>query len=94
LAQLERAIAPVAALKTATLLPCGIHMNSTIYTKKRAAAKALSISPRTIDEWRARGILPFIKIGGVVLFDLDECRKVIEKRFKVNAAPAPKNNRR
>ncbi len=31
----------------------------------RTAAKVVSVSPRTIQRWIARGLLPTVRIGGV-----------------------------
>jgi hypothetical protein len=42
-------------------------------------------SKRSWAEWRARGYFPVIKIGKRVFVDADECRRALERRFKINA---------
>jgi hypothetical protein len=57
------------------------------YVNREQCARAVTVSPRTIDAWRERGWIPFVKAKGVVRFDLAEVKAAIERRFKVKAAP-------
>jgi len=43
---------------------------------------------RTFMEWQARGYFPIVKIGRRVFVDPEECRRALERRFKINATPA------
>ena len=45
--------------------------------------KTINVSLRTIDEWRVKGIIPFLKIRGVVRFDIDEVMAVLRERYEV-----------
>ena len=54
-------------------------------TRERGAAEYLNVSPETLSKWRQRGEgPPCFKIGGVIVYDLDEidvwleeyCRKI------------------
>jgi hypothetical protein len=40
---------------------------------------------RTIREWQAKRIIPSIRIGGRVFFDIDEVRSCLERRNKLRA---------
>lgn len=40
-------------------------------------AKRLDLSTRTIIDYKDKGILPFIKIGGTVLFPVDKINEVL-----------------
>ena len=46
-------------------------------------AVAVVTSARTIDNWREQGIIPFIKVGGVVRFDVAKVKHALESRFEV-----------
>ncbi len=51
---------------------------------KSGLAKALSVSERTVDYWRERGVIPSLQFGGrFVRFDVSEVRAALEKRYKV-----------
>ena len=41
---------------------------------------------RTVEDWMSRGWLPYIKIKRKVFFDPAECRRAIDRQFKVKAS--------
>lgn len=43
--------------------------------KPDEAAEAIGVSPRTLGDWTARGLVPSIKIGGTRLYSLDALRE-------------------
>ena len=49
--------------------------NATVSPKKlvrsKVIAEALDVHHRTVEGWAARGIVPSVKIGGIVRFDLE-----------------------
>lgn len=47
-------------------------------TREEIAAH-YNVSPRTISNYMKRRILPYVKIDGVVRFDLEECDRAMEK---------------
>ena len=51
-------------------------------TKKELAAK-LKVTTRTIENWQADGLLPYIKISSVVLFFWPEILNHLQTNFKV-----------
>ena len=53
-------------------------------------ARAVATSSRTIDVWREKGIIPFIKVGGVVRFDIARVKRALESRFEVHEVHVPK----
>lgn len=57
-----------------------------LYVDKRQLAQSMLVSERTVDNWRDRGVIPFIKVRGVIRFKLDEVREAIEKRFEVKVS--------
>jgi hypothetical protein len=42
------------------------------FVRKRELAEIISISPRTLDLLMARKIVPYIKVGRIVLFDPEQ----------------------
>jgi excisionase family DNA binding protein len=48
------------------------------YTIKQSAA-LLQVTPRTIQNWNKKGVLGFVKIGGIVRIPEEEIRVLIEK---------------
>jgi hypothetical protein len=49
---------------------------------KHTIARRYDVNERTIQEWMARGTLPFLKIGYMVRFDIAACDRAIS-RFRV-----------
>jgi hypothetical protein len=47
-------------------------------------ADVLSVSPRTLRYWRRRRIIPFLKVGALVMYDLDDVLHAL-KTFKREA---------
>jgi excisionase family DNA binding protein len=53
-----------------------------LLTKDEAAAR-LKVVPRTLTKWQRKG-LPFIKIGGRVLFPWPEVREALKRNHGFN----------
>ena len=52
--------------------------------KKRELSRILSTSPRTIDAWVAKGLIPFLAISPRLhLFNVQEVQESLAKRFGV-----------
>ena len=56
------------------------------FANKRQTAHALNVSTRTVDMWRRDGIIPWIRIRGIILFDLDQVRRAVADRFTIREA--------
>lgn len=50
--------------------------------RRDAAAKSLDISPRKLDELRAGGAVPFVKIDGTVIFPVEGLLRWLRDRSK------------
>jgi hypothetical protein len=56
-----------------------------LLTNKAGLAKALTVSPRTIDYWRMKKVIPCLSFGNrFVRFDINEVRQALE-RYKIEA---------
>ena len=53
-----------------------------LYLNKKQLAQSLLVSERTIDNWRERGVIPFLKIKGVIRFNLDDVRAALKRGFE------------
>ncbi|AYB32012.1 helix-turn-helix domain-containing protein [Chryseolinea soli] len=62
------------------------------WLKTQEILKMLSISQGTLQHLRIKGILPFTKIGGVILYDRDEIEKVLRDNKSNRDFPSRKNN--
>ena len=47
--------------------------------REPAEAKRIGVSARTLRDWRARRVVPFIKIGRVILFDSEQVDLALKK---------------
>lgn len=52
--------------------------------RKAALAESISVSVRSIDNLMSKKIIPFYRIGGIYLFDLEEVNEAL-RRFRVEA---------
>jgi len=57
-----------------------------IYVKKTELAKALGVSSRTIDNWVARQLIPYLAISPRLhLFNLEEVKAALQDSYGVRA---------
>jgi DNA-binding transcriptional MerR regulator len=45
--------------------------------REKNCAEALSVSVRTLRYWRRRKIIPYLKVGALVFYDLDEVLRAL-----------------
>jgi excisionase family DNA binding protein len=57
---------------------------SDIMLTKKELAQRLKLTVRTIENWQHRGVLPYIKVGKVVLFHWPTVLDVLNSHFTVN----------
>lgn len=56
--------------------------------KKPELAKRLSVSPRTIDDWVAKRIIPYLPVSPRLhLFNFEEVLSALSMQYKVEAVP-------
>jgi hypothetical protein len=57
--------------------------------REKECADAVSVSVRTLRYWRRRRIIPFLKVGTLVIYDLDEVLQALKtyKRESINLRP-------
>lgn len=53
------------------------------YLTKQEVARRLKKTVRTIENWQARGIIPFIKAGRSVLFNWPDVQAHLQRNFRV-----------
>lgn len=54
-----------------------------VYVKKVELARRLSVSPRTIEEWSQKRIIPHVAVSSRLnLYNFDEVLDVLEKRSR------------
>jgi phage terminase Nu1 subunit (DNA packaging protein) len=60
-------------------LPFANDPPSSRIVRKQTLASLLDVSPRTINNWTAAGVIPVLKIKHVTLFDLDKVMAALER---------------
>ena len=57
------------------------------FIKKAELARALGVSARTVDNWIARRVIPYIAVSPRMhLFDLENVKAALRTKFEVAAA--------
>jgi len=59
------------------------HQLEGLLTKK-AVAEKLQVTPRTIDNWMALGLIPYIKAGRMVRFRWQNVVESLERKYGRN----------
>ena len=44
-----------------------------------------AISKRQFAEWKSRGYYPFLRVGKRIFCDVEEVKRALSRRFKINA---------
>lgn len=56
------------------------------YMRPKQVAEWLKISLRQVRQWQAEGVIPYIKVGGTILFEPARVREALQ-RFERNSQP-------
>ena len=56
------------------------HLNGEKFLTGNEVCKTLRISPRTLQEWRNRQVLPFIKLKGKILYKQSDIFRCLENQ--------------
>lgn len=59
-------------------------MNGEIYLSGEDVCKLLHISKRTLQQYRDDNILPYIQIGGKIIYTESDIMKALEKNYVAN----------
>jgi len=63
-----------------------VHATGPLLVTKSALAKALSVSQRTIDYWRVKGVIPCLELGPrFVRFNLAEVQATLERQYRLQS---------
>jgi len=57
------------------------------WLKSDQVRRLLTISPNTLHALRERGSLPYTKIGGVIYYDYDDIKKMLDQNKTVHNIP-------
>ena len=61
------------------LLKISADIRNKKYLKSAEIMKMLNVSPGTLQTLRINGTLPYIKIGGIIFYDIEEISKVMKE---------------
>ncbi|GAD05780.1 hypothetical protein PORCRE_1488 [Porphyromonas crevioricanis JCM 15906] len=53
-----------------------------IYLTGRKVCERLFISPRTLQDYRDRGVIPYTQIAGKILYRLSNLEKILSERYQ------------
>lgn len=53
-----------------------------IYLTGRELFKRLFISPRTLQDYRYKGIIPYTQIAGKILYQLSDINQLLQENYK------------
>jgi excisionase family DNA binding protein len=56
---------------------------SDVMLTKKELAQRLKVTLRTIENWQRRGVLPFVKMGKIVLFHWPDVVEHLKANFRV-----------
>jgi len=56
------------------------HLNGEKFLTGKDVCRMLHISPRTLQEWRSKQIMPFIRLKGKILYRQKNIEKVLSER--------------
>ncbi len=60
-----------------------------VYLTGREVAERLFISRRTLQEYRDRGLLPYTRIGGKMLYKLSDLERILRENYRTQTPPHP-----
>ena len=53
-----------------------------IYLTGREVCERLFISPRTLQDYRDKGVIPYTQIAGKILYRLSDLEKILSERYQ------------
>lgn len=58
------------------------HLNGEKYLTNNEVSKLLSLSTRTLQDWRDNGVISYIQISGKVLYRQSDILKLLESHYE------------
>ena len=58
------------------------HLNGEKYLSNSEVSKLLSLSTRTLQDWRDNGVISYIQISGKILYRQSDILKLLEDNFE------------
>ena len=55
-----------------------------IYLTGRDVCERLFVSPRTLQDYRDKGIIPYTQIAGKILYKLSDMEKLLKENFRIS----------
>ena len=68
-------------IQSGAQLPSGFSADE--YLSKRELAERLKKTPRTIESYMAKGILPYFKLNRSILFRWSDVQKHLDEHFRI-----------
>ena len=63
------------------------------YLTEEQLAASLFVTRRTIREWRERGWIPYVKVRGILRFDLQAVKQALDSKFTIHSVHVPKKHK-
>ena len=60
-----------------------------VYLTGREVTERLFISRRTLQDYRDRGLLPYTRIGGKMLYKLSDLERLLRENYRTQTPPRP-----
>jgi len=68
---------------TSALQPLSVAPVPRLALRRAEMAEAIGVSDRTLWEWTRAGVVPHLRVGGVVLYPVDAIREWLVERSRV-----------
>jgi len=59
-----------------------LHLNGEKYLTNNQVSKLLSLSTRTLQDWRDNGVISYIQISGKILYRQSDILKLLENHYE------------
>ena len=60
------------------------HLNGEKFLTNKEVCQILNVSARTLQEWKSKGVIPYIQLRGKILYRQSDINKMLENNFFSN----------
>jgi len=60
------------------------HLNGEKFLTNKEVCQILNVSTRTLQEWKSKGVIPYIQLRGKILYWQSDINKMLENNFFSN----------